>query len=120
MDHERAIIVEGKTDRERLQKVLAETVLIVCTYGSYSAEKAAQLEEQLADEEEIYIFTDEDDSGKKLRAQLQEDFPHAVHLHTQTLYAQVAHTPLELLADILERAGFLVTPKNQESHRHRG
>ncbi|EMT50648.1 hypothetical protein I532_21310 [Brevibacillus borstelensis AK1] len=120
MDHERAIIVEGKTDRERLRKVLAEPVLIVCTYGSYSAEKAAHLEEQLEKEEEIYIFTDEDDSGKKLRSQLQEDFPNATHLHTQALYAQVAHTPLDVLANILERAGFSVVGGNEESDYGRG
>lgn len=108
MDGIRAIIVEGKTDREQLQKVLAEPVLFVCTYGTYSAEKALQLAERLAEADEIYIFTDEDESGRKLRAQLQEEFPEASHLRTQSIYGQVAHTPLEVLAEILVRADFQV------------
>ncbi|UYZ13028.1 hypothetical protein A6764_19960 [Brevibacillus sp. WF146] len=105
---ERVIIVEGKTDRERLLQVLAEPVLIYCTYGSYSAEKAGQLAEKLETADEVYVFTDEDHSGKKLRRQLSDDFPHAQHLYTKRMFAQVANTPLDVLAEILERAGFQV------------
>lgn len=50
---ERVIIVEGKTDRERLLQVLAEPVLIYCTYGSYSADKAGQLAEKLETADEV-------------------------------------------------------------------
>jgi len=31
----KAIIVEGKTDKERLMEVLDEPVDIVCTFGNY-------------------------------------------------------------------------------------
>ncbi|MED2255160.1 toprim domain-containing protein [Brevibacillus parabrevis] len=102
------IIVEGKTDKERLLRVLAEPVTIFCTFGSYSQEKGEQLLAQAESAEEVYLFTDEDDSGKKLRASLSEDFPHAGHLHTPKTYREVADTPLPVLAEILERAGFAV------------
>ncbi|MGN7470736.1 toprim domain-containing protein [Brevibacillus sp. SAFN-007a] len=107
------IIVEGKTDKERLLRVLAEPVTIYCTYGSYSQEKGEQLLAQAESAEEVYLFTDEDDSGKKLRASLSEDFPGAVHLYTTKMYREVASTPLPVLAEILERAGFaVITPES--------
>ncbi|MGG1662448.1 toprim domain-containing protein [Brevibacillus sp. NRS-1366] len=108
------IIVEGKTDKERLLQVLAEPVTIICTYGSYSFEKGEQLVTQTQTASEIYLFTDEDFSGKKLRSCLMEDFPDAIHLHTQKMFGEVANTPLDVLAEILERAGFAVNNPNQE------
>lgn len=108
------IIVEGKTDKERLLQVLAEPVTIICTFGSYSIEKGEQLALQTQEASEIYLFTDEDFSGKKLRAHLNEDFPDAIHLHTQKMFGEVANTPLDVLAEILERAGFAVKLSNQE------
>jgi len=105
---ERVIIVEGKTDKERLRQVLDETLPIYCTYGSYSQEKGEQLTEAINEEATVYIFTDEDESGKKLRQALRNDFPAAIHLHTRKEFGQVANTPLELLAEILGRAGFAV------------
>ncbi|WNC15761.1 toprim domain-containing protein [Brevibacillus brevis] len=104
------IIVEGKTDKERLLRVLAEPVTILCTYGTYSPEKGEELAEQTMDADEVYLFTDEDASGKKLRACLREDFPRASHLHTLSMYAEVANTPLDVLAELLDRAGFAVDP----------
>ncbi|MFY0545183.1 toprim domain-containing protein [Brevibacillus sp. H7] len=105
---ERIIIVEGKTDKQRLLQVLAEPVSIYCTNGSYSAEKAQQLAEKIEQAAETFVFTDEDYSGKKLRAQLEEDFPYVTHLYTKKIFTQVANTPLDVLAEILERAGFAV------------
>lgn len=105
---ERTIIVEGKTDKERLRLILAEPVLIICTNGSYSTHKAEELLTRIPESSEVYIFTDEDQSGLKLRGQLREDFPDAIHLRTKKTYAQVAHTPLQELAEILIKAGFMV------------
>jgi len=39
---------------------------------------------------------------------LMEEFPHAIPLRTQKMYTEVAHTPLPVLAEIMERAGFAV------------
>jgi len=111
---ERVIIVEGKTDKQRLLQVLAEPVTICCTHGSYSTEKSRQLLETVEQADEVFVFTDQDDSGKKLRAQLAEDFPYAIHLYTRRMFTQVANTPLNVLADILEKAGFQVRSFAQE------
>ncbi len=105
---ERIMIVEGKTDRDRLQAVLAEDVKILCTYGTYSSNRVEELKEQIDSAADLYIFTDEDESGKKLRKLLQDDFPDAIHLHTTKEFAEVANTPLEVLAEILAGEGFLV------------
>lgn len=105
---DRVVIVEGKTDRERLLRLLDEPVTILCTYGTYSADKAERLMKAAAEALEVYIFTDEDDRGKHLRSQLRQDFPRAIHLHTKKEYGEVARTPLDELADILKRAGFQV------------
>jgi toprim domain protein len=107
-EQDRVIIVEGKTDRERLRRVLAELVPIFCTYGTYSTNKAEQLAVKIDPAAEVYIFTDEDDSGRKLRALLREDFPDAIHLYTNKEFAQVANTPDDVLAEILAEAGFAV------------
>lgn len=104
----RTIIVEGKTDKERLLRVLAEPVTIICTHGSYSSMKSEQLLERIPISSDVYIFTDEDESGLKLRSQLREDFPDAIHLRTKKNFAQVANTPVEDLAEIMQKAGFLV------------
>lgn len=104
----KAIIVEGKTDKEKLLRVLDEAVHIVCTYGTFSLAKIQRLAEEISDEAELYIFTDQDESGQKLRKQLRNEFPDAVHLYTRKEYAQVANTPDEVLAEILYRAGFAV------------
>ena len=104
----RVMIVEGKTDRERLRGVLDEPVTILCTYGTFSTDRAEELKEEIDPDADLYIFTDEDDSGKKLRKRLREEFPDAVHLYTRKEFAEVANTPLEVLAEILESAGFLV------------
>lgn len=106
------IIVEGKTDKERLLKILAEPVTILCTYGTYRSERGEELLLQAQDADEIYLFTDEDFSGKKLRAHLMEDFPRAIHLHTQKMYGEVANTPLPILAEILDRAGLAVNTEH--------
>lgn len=114
------IIVEGKTDKERLLQVLAEPVTILCTYGTYSTERAEQLMLETEDADELYLFTDEDDSGKKLRAQLTDDLPQAVHLHTEKVYREVADTPLHVLAEILEKAGFAVKKTGPDLGRPQG
>jgi toprim domain protein len=111
------IIVEGKTDKERLLRVLAEPVTIYCTYGTYSSEKGGELAAKTNAAEEVYLFTDEDFSGKKLRKQLMEDFPDAIHLHTEKMYGEVANTPLDVLAEILDRAGFSVNVTHPDLDR---
>ncbi|HEX3015760.1 MAG TPA: toprim domain-containing protein [Desulfobacteria bacterium] len=104
---DRVIIVEGKTDKLRLKQVLAEPVDIVCTYGTLSLAKLDQFILSLQDRE-VYVITDADFSGNKLRRQLKQELPNAKHLYTRTMYGQVANTPLEYLAKLLGDAHFSV------------
>lgn len=101
----KVIIVEGKTDKERLLKVLEEPVRIVCTYGTLSYDKVEEVILPLQNEE-VYILVDADDSGMKLRNQLKQELPNAKHLYTRKVYREVARTPEEHLARILADAHF--------------
>ncbi|GAA0362151.1 toprim domain-containing protein [Caldalkalibacillus horti] len=110
----KVLIVEGKTDVQRLQQVLLEEVQFVCTYGTLSDDKMEELIYPLQDEE-LYILVDADEAGIKLRKQLKQELPNAIHLYTRKMYGEVASTPLEYLARILYQAHFeikeeLLTP----------
>jgi toprim domain protein len=99
----KVIIVEGKTDKKRLEKIIAEPVEIICTYGTLGSKKLEDLYSQTGDSD-LYIFVDEDSSGKKLRDQLKQEFPNASHLYTRKSYAEIARTPYEYLAKVLRDA----------------
>ncbi|WP_088105858.1 toprim domain-containing protein [Halalkalibacter urbisdiaboli] len=97
---EKVLIVEGKSDRKRVNHVLAEPVSIICTYGTLSEEKLETLILPIEDKD-VYILVDADDSGEKLRKQLKRELPNATHLYTQKEYGQVETTPFEYLAAVL-------------------
>lgn len=99
-----AIIVEGKNDKSRLRRLLKEEVLILCTFGTPSVQKLAELCKRAADRE-VYIFADNDASGKKIRWLVNEEFPDAVQIYTRRGYAGVEGTPDEYLIQQLEKAG---------------
>lgn len=99
-----AIIVEGKNDKARLKRVLAACVPIYCTFGTPGSEQLDKLRRQVGDSQ-VYIFTDNDSSGKKIRFLLREQFPDAEHLYTRRGYSGVEHTPEEYLIEQLEKAG---------------
>ncbi|WP_025026885.1 toprim domain-containing protein [Caldalkalibacillus mannanilyticus] len=99
------LIVEGKTDKKRLEELLDEPVTIICTYGTLSEEKIEELILPL-EEEEVYILVDADEAGNKLRKQLKRELPNAKHLYTRKVYREVARTPIEHLVKILSDANF--------------
>lgn len=101
----KVIIVEGKTDREKLLQILNEVVEIICTYGTLSDEKLEEFILPLQDEE-VYVLVDADGAGNKLRQQLKQELPNARHLYTRKMYREVATTPMDHLARILADAHF--------------
>lgn len=103
----KVIIVEGKTDRERLLQILDEPVEIICTYGTLDTER---LEEWILKykDDELYVLVDADEPGEKLRKQIHLEFPNIHHLYTQRMYREVATTPPEYLSHVLLRAHFEV------------
>lgn len=98
------IIVEGKNDRSRLGRLLKDDVLILCTFGTPGTERIEHLKKKVGDRF-IYLFTDNDASGKKIRAILRDTFPDAEQIYTRKGYAGVEGTPDEYLIQQLEKAG---------------
>ncbi|RNC29613.1 MAG: Ribonuclease M5 [Candidatus Dichloromethanomonas elyunquensis] len=110
----KAIIVEGKTDRQKLLQVLDEQVHIICTYGTMNDSNVEKiLDEELYDE--VYVMVDADEAGNRLRHSLKRLFPNFKHLYTKRMYREVASTPMEEICRILEGAHFLV--KEQDEYR---
>jgi toprim domain protein len=98
------IIVEGKNDRDRLRRIVTEEVEIICTYGTPGTERLERLKKQVGDRD-VFIFTDNDPSGKKIRARLRDAFPDAEQLYTKKGYAGVEGTPEEYMIRQLEKVG---------------
>ncbi|MBJ6362301.1 toprim domain-containing protein [Paenibacillus sp. GCM10012307] len=99
-----AIIVEGKNDRSRIRKVLHQDVAVYCTYGTPGTKQIAVLQKQVGDKE-VYLFMDNDASGKKIRGILRDTFPDAIHIYTRRGYPGVESTPESYLIEQLEKAG---------------
>ncbi|GIO39369.1 MULTISPECIES: toprim domain-containing protein [Paenibacillus] len=107
-----SIIVEGKNDRSKLRRVLRDNVNIHCTFGTLNTMKLEALRKQVADDE-VFLFMDNDSSGKKIRGVLRDLFPDAVHIYTRRGYAGVEGTPEEYVIAQLEKAGleeFIIYP----------
>lgn len=103
----KSIIVEGKTDRDRLLKILDEEVDIICTYGTISNDKLEELIDE-GEYDEVFVLVDADEAGQKLRRSIKHEFPNFRHLYTRKKYREVATTPLEELIKTLRNAHFLV------------
>ncbi|KGX89765.1 hypothetical protein N783_03990 [Pontibacillus marinus BH030004 = DSM 16465] len=103
---EKVIIVEGKTDKQQIKKIINENVEIICTNGTLGVERLEELIfEYDLDHKDVFILVDEDDSGHKLRKQLSEELPHAEHIYIDKSFREVAATPeLELASALVSRS----------------
>ncbi|MDR3271208.1 MAG: toprim domain-containing protein [Peptococcaceae bacterium] len=101
------MIVEGKSDKERLLAILDVEVEIVCTNGTLGTTALEALLDSLV-ADEIYVLTDADEAGNRLRRQVRREIPQARHLYTRKGYREVATTPLEHLAEMLQHGHFSV------------
>jgi toprim domain protein len=107
-----AIIVEGKNDKSRIKRIVTREVLILCTFGTPGTGTLEQLKKQ-AGSRQVFLFTDNDASGKRIRGILRDVFPDAEQIYTRKGYAGVEGTPEEYLIQQLEKAGleeFIVYP----------
>jgi toprim domain protein len=99
-EHVKVIIVEGKSDKDKVQGIIKEPIEIICTNGTISLTRMDELIETLSDKE-VYVMVDADESGEKLRKQFKKEFPHAEHLYIDKMYKEVATAPLYHLATVL-------------------
>ncbi len=98
-----SIIVEGKNDRSKLRRLVNKEVIIYCTFGTLNSLKMEALQKQVRDDD-VYLFMDNDSSGKKIRGILRDLFPDAVQMYTRRGCAGVEGTPDEYIIAQLEKA----------------
>lgn len=97
---DKVLIVEGKSDKNKVKKIVKEPVEIICTNGTISITKLDELIEFL-EGKDVYILVDADFSGEKLRKQLKRELPQAEHLYIDRMYREVATAPVHHLATVL-------------------
>jgi toprim domain protein len=99
-ENHKVIIVEGSSDKRKVQSILNEPVEIICTNGTIGLSRLDELIESLF-QKDVYILVDADDSGEKLRKQFKREFPEASHLYIDKMYREVATAPEKHLATVL-------------------
>lgn len=111
-----SIIVEGKNDRSKVRRLVNQEVSIYCTFGTLNSLKMESLRKQVRDDD-VYLFMDNDSSGKKIRGILRDLFPDAIQMYTRRGYAGVEGTPDEYIIAQLEKAGleeFILYPSTTD------
>ncbi|MDV2687560.1 hypothetical protein RYX56_24740, partial [Alkalihalophilus lindianensis] len=63
---DKVLIVEGKSDKDKVQRIVNEPIEIICTNGTISHTKLDEWIEFL-DDKEVFILVDADTAGEKLR-----------------------------------------------------
>lgn len=114
---EKVIIVEGKTDKKKVESVIKEPVEIICTNGTIGISQMDELIDRLYDKE-VFILVDADDSGEKLRKQFKREFPEAKHLYIDRSYREVASAPENHVASVLLQANISVDVKFLTTYYH--
>jgi toprim domain protein len=102
---EKVIIVEGRSDKQKIENIINEPVEIICTNGTISDARLEELIEELY-YKEVYILVDADEAGEKLRKQFRREFPEAEHIYIDRMYREVAAAPNWHIAQVLLRANF--------------
>ncbi|WP_019243826.1 MULTISPECIES: toprim domain-containing protein [Bacillus] len=105
LQSDKVIIVEGTSDKKKVQQVLKEDVKIYCTNGTISYQKMDTYVDELFDKD-VYILVDRDESGDKLRKQFKREMPAAIHLYIDKSYKEVASAPYHHIATVLLSANF--------------
>lgn len=106
---ERVVIVEGRSDKLRVEAVLGEAVEVICTQGTMSVEKMDDILLQVGDRA-VYVLVDADQEGSKIRQWFKRELSEATHIFIDTTYGEVARCPLRYLARTLSKYDFDVAP----------
>ncbi|UDI78791.1 topiosmerase [Staphylococcus taiwanensis] len=103
----KVIIVEGKSDKKKVQQVIAEPVSIICTHGTMSVDKLDDMIETLYDKH-VFVLADSDDEGEKIRKWFKRHLSESEHIYVDRTYCEVARCPKNYLAHVLSKHGFTV------------
>jgi len=96
----KVIIVEGISDKKKIESIIKEPIEIICTNGTISNSRIEELIEELYNKE-VFILVDSDEAGEKLRKQFRREFPEAEHLYIDKMYREVAAAPKQHIASVL-------------------
>lgn len=96
----KVLIVEGTSDKRKVESIIREPLEIICTNGTLSLTRLDELVDSLYDKD-VYILVDADEAGEKLRGLFKREFPEAQHLYIDKMYREVANAPTYHLASIL-------------------
>lgn len=107
MTVEKCIIVEGRSDKLKIEPILAEDVMIVCTNGTIGEDALLSLIEPY-EQCKLYTLFDADKSGEKLRKLTNRLYSEATHLFIPKTFIEVANTPRKVLAQLLSDAKFFI------------
>ena len=103
----KVIIVEGKSDKKRVQQVIAEPINIICTHGTMSIDKLDDMIETLYDKQ-VFVLEDSDDEGEKIRKWFKRHLSECEHIYVDKTFCEVARCPKNYLAHVLSKHGFTV------------
>src|SRR5690625_7866737 len=84
---DKVLIVEGKTDKRRVEEVLIEPVQIICTHGTMGVSKLDEILEQL-DGSDIYILSDADKEGRKIRKWFKKYLSESTHIYIDPKFGE--------------------------------
>src|SRR5699024_8529987 len=104
---DKVVIVEGKTDKRRIEEVLIEPVQIICTHGTMGVSKLDEILDQL-NGSDIYILSDADKEGRKIRKWFKKHLSESTHIYIDPKLGEVGRCPRDYLANLLLRHGFYV------------
>ncbi|TDM03720.1 toprim domain-containing protein [Macrococcus carouselicus] len=113
----KVIVVEGKSDKMKLQQVLSEPVHIICTNGTMGIGKMDALLDELAGHT-VYVMTDADKAGKKIRSWFKRHLSESKHIYIDPTYGEVGRCPVDYLAKKLNKHEFEVKGlDNEDEHQ---
>ncbi len=85
----KVIIVEGKSDKKRVQQVIAEPVNIIY-YGTISIDKLDDMIESLYDKQ-VFVLADSDDEGDRIRNWFKRYLSESEHIFIDKTYCTVQY-----------------------------
>ncbi|MGK9044932.1 toprim domain-containing protein [Mammaliicoccus vitulinus] len=103
----KVIIVEGISDKKRVEEVLNDRVHIICTHGTMGIEKMDELLEESYGSQ-VYVLVDQDKEGKRIRKWFKKYMSESHHIHIDSTFSEVARCPRHYLSNVLNYHGFTV------------